>query len=315
MTHLLPQSVAADAKSHLPATSIDQIKALGGAETLHFMATTVTAWLVIACAVMVAVYAQSIVVSLLAVLVVATRQNVLALLVHDQAHLLGVRHRWGDLLVNLFVAYPLLLLTCEKYAQVHLAHHKHYFTDADPDHVRKSGPDWQYPKSRWDLVKLFAADLCGLSVVKFIRGKKQSFGTPTDRQSRIPKWVQPAYMLALAGVLTALGGWKLFLLYWILPLATVFQAIVRWGAMCEHVYNAPGAPLELTTPLIVLPWWQKLMLPNLNFHLHVYHHQWPNVAWCNLPAVHEIYLQAGLVKNTYAGFGDYMRRVCLKGKP
>ncbi len=314
MTHLLPASVSTNAKARLSDNDKARIAALSGPHPWRFVATAGMAWAVIAGAITIAVQVQSVWVSLLAILIVATRQNVLGLLIHDQAHLLGFRHQWGDLLANLFTAYPLLLVTTEGYAQVHLAHHQHYFTDADPDHVRKTGKDWAYPKSRGELARLFLQDLCGLSVIKFIRGKKASFGIATDRQRRIPQSVRISYLLALACVLTATGGWQVFLLYWLLPLLTVFQAIVRWGAMCEHVYNAPGEALETTTPLIVLPWWQKLLLPNLNFHLHVYHHHWPNVAWCELPKVHEIFLRAGMVNKdaVFNGVGDYLRKVVMK---
>lgn len=312
MTHLLPASVADNAKQRLSASDRQRIESLSGPRPLRWFAAAASAWCVIGLAMFVAVQMQSAWVSLLAILIIATRQNVLGLLIHDQSHLLALRGKWGDLVCNLITAYPLLLVTTEGYAQVHLAHHRHYFTDKDPDHVRKAGPDWTYPKSRAELAKLFLADLCGLSVIKFIHGKRGNFGVTTERQMRIPKLVRIGYLLALAGVLTATGGWQVFLLYWLLPLLTVFQAIVRWGAVCEHTYNAPGEALEVTTPLIVLPWWQKLLLPNLNFHLHVYHHHWPNIAWCNLPAVHEIYLQAGLVKHTYAGFDGYLKRECLK---
>lgn len=66
--------------------------------------------------------------------------------------------------------------------------------------------------------------------------------------------MKPAYFLGVAGLLTVTGQWISFLLYWVLPLLTVFQLIVRWGALCEHKYNLAGASAADSTPLIVLSW-------------------------------------------------------------
>ena len=109
-------------------------------------------------------------------------------------------------------------------------------------------------------------------------------------------------------VLTWAGAWGLFLVYWLLPILTVSQLIVRWGAICEHKYNLPGASVPESTPLIVLSWWERLLLPNLNFAMHPYHHFFPGVAFSNLPAIHAIYCREGLVDhaNIFAGYGAYL---------
>ena len=37
------------------------------------------------------------------------------------------------------------------------------------------------------------------------------------------------------------------LLYWLVPLLTVTQVLVRWGALCEHKYNL-DQPLSQRLP-------------------------------------------------------------------
>lgn len=66
---------------------------------------------------------------------------VLGLLLHEQVHRLGLRSKYGDWIVNLLVAYPIMFTTVEDYAKVHLSHHKYFFTRRDPDFIRKSGKD------------------------------------------------------------------------------------------------------------------------------------------------------------------------------
>lgn len=253
-------------------------------------------------------------VSVLAVLLVGSRQLALGYLMHDQAHHSAFRFRGGDILANALAAYPLLVLTTEKYAQVHLSHHRHYFTDQDPDFVRKNGPQWTYPQSRGQLLTTFARELLGLNLIRLIKGKTAGSDTPYQRLGRIPAWVRPAYYLAWAVILTVVGGWTTFLIYWLLPLLTVTQAFLRWAAVCEHQYGVEDGRVEDTTPLIILPWWQKLLLSDLNFGMHVYHHYYPAVPFCDLPKVHRVFEREGLVHadRVYYGYGGILRAVTAR---
>ena len=42
------------------------------------------------------------------------------------------------------------------------------------------------------------------------------------------------------GTVTWFNAWAEFLIFWLLPLATVLQVIVRWGAICEHKSESDG---------------------------------------------------------------------------
>jgi fatty acid desaturase len=305
----LPPAVKGD-RQVLPRAVLAEVQERNGARPVSFTLQLLAAWAVIVGVVVWAAHADAVWASAIAVVVVSTRQNVLGLLVHEQAHLLGYKGKYGDLFVNLFAAYPLLVLTVEDYAQVHLAHHRDYFSDKDPDFLRKSGEEWSFPKSRGELFRLLVTDVLGINTVKLIRGKRrggQAFAFA--RRYRIPRWVRPAYFVAVAGVLTWAAAWGTFLLYWALPILTITQLFVRWGAICEHKYNLPGASVAESTPLIVLSWWERLLLPNLNFAMHPYHHYFPGIAYAKLPEVHAIYVREGLVDDAavFRGYGAYLR--------
>jgi fatty acid desaturase len=201
---------------------------------------------------------------------------------------------------------------------VHLAHHRDYFTPDDPDFVRKSGADWSTPKRPLDLLKLLLGDLSGINTIKLIRGKKVAANQAAfARRHRIPRWMRPLYFVALAGLLSLSGQWGNFLLYWVLPLLTVFQVIVRWGALCEHKYNLAGASVADSTPLIVLGWWERALLPNLNFAMHPYHHYFPGVSFSRLPSVHAIFEREGLIdgRHVFRGYAAYLRYIIRPTSP
>lgn len=296
-------------KGSLSPAAREEIQRLSGPRPLQYLRQALLAWIVIFGAVYLAVQADTWWATLLAIFVVATRMNILGLLVHEQAHFLGFRGKWADLLANSLTAYPLMLLTIEGYAKVHLSHHKYYFSDRDPDLARKSGPDWTFPMPWSRLLKLFLADFTGLSIIKLVKGKRLDADV-FHRPHPLPQWVRPAFILGILALVTYFGVWKLFAIYWLVPLLFVFPTIVRLGAISEHVY-VPGGTVAETTPLLIQQWYEKLLLPNLNFAMHPYHHWHPAVAWCNLPKVHQIYQREGLVNesNVFHGYVHYIRHL------
>lgn len=306
----LPQAILKD-KPKLSAEAREEMRALAKMRPLRFLGEALITWLLIFSAIAIAAYAESIPVSILAMVFVASRQNVLGLLVHDQAHCTSLKAWPGDLIVNLLCAYPLLVLTVEGYAQVHLSHHRYFFQDQDPDLHRKSGEDWSIPIPPLRLARLFLGDFLMLNVLKLVKGKRLDAGDAYKRPRPTPAWVRLGFYAAVATALTLTQTWHLFLLYWLLPLLTFFQLIVRWGALCEHEYNHPGTTVAETSPIIRLKWYEKLLFPNLNFTLHPYHHYHPGIGFYYLPRVHEIYVREGLVDESkiFDGYWSYLKFV------
>ncbi len=144
----------------------------------------------------------------------ASRQNVLGLLVHEQAHCLAFKAWPGDLITNLLAAHPMLILTVEDYAQVHLAHHKFYFTKQDPDFVRKSGKEWSIPMATTRLLRLFLSDICGLNLIKLAKGKRQYLDKSHFRNRHAYSVIRLGYYLAAAIFLTLTGSWLILLKFW-----------------------------------------------------------------------------------------------------
>lgn len=304
----LPIAVMSDTSALSPQAKRD-IQALSGARPVRFTLELVFAWLTIAALIAWGVYAESIAVTVLCIVLISTRQMVLALLLHEQVHRLGWRSKYGDWLVNLFAAYPLFVTTVEDYAKVHLSHHKYFFTKKDPDFIRKAGEEWTFPKSFRKFMVIVLKDLTALNVIRLIRGKSGAAIAEFDRRNPSPKWLRIGFFVTAAAVLTAIGGWKIFLCYWVLPLMTCTQLMVRWIAICEHQYNVENGTIHETTPMIKLTWWQRLLTPDLNFGLHVYHHMHSGVSFSNLPKVHRIYVQEGLVNDSaiFNGQGAYLK--------
>jgi len=164
------------------------------------------------------------------------------------------------------------------------------------------------------LAKLFLAELLALNTWKLFKSKHR----PADfckRPHPTPIWMRLGFYAVLAVLLTATQTWGIFLLYWVIPILTVLQAIVRWGAICEHQYNLPNASIAKSSPIILPRWWENLLLPNLNFTLHPYHHYFPGASFSFLPKVHAIFCREGLIDDSrvFHGYGAYLKY--LIGQP
>ncbi len=284
-----------------------------GARPREFLIHALGVWIMIAMTIAIATYADRIWVNLLAIVWIGTRMNILALLAHDQAHSLGFKGKFGDAIANVLVAYP-LGITIEDYAVVHLRHHKFFLSEKDPDSHRKSGPDWTFPMPYARLATLFLKDLSGLTFVSLLKSKRLEDRNVDRRKHSSPKWLRPSFYAAMAMLLTYWGVWFSFLVYWVLPLVFVFPVVMRIGAICEHVYDLPpgagvGKSVVQSSPLILLRWWEKLLIPDLNFKLHPYHHLFPGLAFGQLPKVHEIFQREGLVDESavFHGFFAYFK--------
>jgi fatty acid desaturase len=287
-----------------------EIANLAGARPLRFLVELTVNWLVVLVVIAGGVYFDNPFVTALCLVLIATRQMVFALLLHEQVHRLGLRMKYGDWIVNILAVYPLIATTVEDYAKVHLSHHKYFMTPRDPDFLRKSGHDWTFPASIKTVARIILRDITGLNTVQLIRGKTApSAVSEFARRIPSPRWLRIGFYICVAAVLTAVHGWGVFLLYWLLPLLTITQLLVRWIAVIEHKYNVENATVFEVTPLIQLKWWQKVLIPDLNFAMHAYHHFHPGVSFSNLPKVHSIYMREGLVDKTalFDGQGAFLR--------
>ena len=287
-----------------------EIASLVGARPIRFLVELSVNWLVVVALIAMGLYFDNPFVSALCVFLIATRQMVFALLLHEQVHRLGLRTKYGDWIVNIFVVYPLIATTVEDYAKVHLSHHKYFMTDRDPDFLRKSGHEWTFPASIKTVARIVLRDITGLNTVQLIRGKTApSEVSEFARRLPSPRWLRIGFYICVATALTAVHGWGAFLLYWLLPLLTLTQLLVRWIAVIEHKYNVENAKVFEVTPLIQLKWWQKLLFPDLNFAMHAYHHFHPGVSFSNLPKVHAIYKREGMVDESalFDGQGAFLR--------
>lgn len=249
-------------------------------------------WAVIAACFATAVWMPHPAVWLACAVVIATRQHALLIIMHDASHFRILKnHKWNDRLSNWLLAWPVLVST-EGYRDNHLAHHSYLNTENDPDWTRKEGrPEWEFPKTRWQMIKLLTRDLCGggfLDMLKAI-GDLSSRKPKADEVKPRP-WGKLAYYALLATAVTVTGMWLPVLLLWYLPAFTILPVILRMRSIAEHFGLEGEHDLNMSRNFAARLWERLLFAPhNVGYHLD--HHLYPSVPFYNLPQLHQALLQ------------------------
>ena len=285
-------------KTYLTA---DEIRPLARRSDLVGAALVLHCWGVVAAALAVFALWPTPLTFFLAVVLIGSRQLGLAILMHDGAHNAlfasrGLNERVGQWLCARPIGADLV-----SYRRYHLTHHRYTQTELDPD-LRLSRP---FPTTRASLVRKFGRDLTGRTGLKerwaqlrmtvqlaFDRdaiegvGMAQTFKAEDLRPSL-------AVNAVLFAAMWAAGAWWWWLAFWLLPLLTWFQFVVRLRNIAEHgatefgddplrnVRTTRAGPLMR---LLVAPYW-------VNYHLE--HHLVMHVPCWNLPRLHRLMVQKG----------------------
>lgn len=273
------------------ATLLLKIRKLSVLDIRRSMFALATDWAIIATVVTLAISTQSFLAAFFAVVIVGTRQHALCLLMHDGAHnRLFTNPKLNFAMSDFFCAYP-LFLTTTKYRDSHLAHHRFLNTEEDPDwNLRRGKKEWEFPKSRTVVTRILTKQLLGLNTIHMLSklyrfGVKNRSVTHVMPMSRTKKVARVLYYLVLFGALTAVGGWKAYLLFWVFPAFTILPFLLRLRSLSEH-FGLPWKHELDSSRNVHANIFEKFFFVPHNGEYHLDHHLYPSVPFYNLPALH-----------------------------
>ncbi|HRN82899.1 MAG TPA: fatty acid desaturase family protein [Nitrosomonas europaea] len=256
-------------------------------------------WTVIATAAAVAIWSNHWLVYLLMIIVIATRQHALGILMHDGTHYRCLTNRMAnDIVCDIFCALPLGMLT-SRYRYEHQLHHRFLNTSNDPYwNDFEQDPDWQWPKKKLEAAMVFLRDLTGLNALKISRVTYRwspwinhfsgaDNPPPLTITERIT--IYSFYTLVLLTVILT-SSWLKFIVLWLIPLSTVMIAMMRLRTIAEHLVLPNKSELDASrhTDGTLL---ERLSISPLNINYHIDHHLFPLVPYYNLPELHKLLLQ------------------------
>jgi len=242
----------------------------------------------------------------LALFLIGSRQLGLAVLMHDASHhALFAKRRVNDWVGNWLAAYP-VWADMDSYRPYHLKHHAHTWTQRDPD-LSLAQP---FPITAQSLRRKLMRDLTGRTGLKFARFSfRRDFGSAGGWRERTARALRSRRFVGmltcnavLLGGLSAAGHPELYLL-WVGAYFTTNTLFTRIRAIAEHSMPPDPDDPMLNTRTTLASWWERLFIaPNrVNFHLE--HHLLMTVPHYNLPRLHALLRQRGVLDRALVARG------------
>ena len=268
------------------------------------------------------VTAFGLVVYLVTVVWIATRQHALGILLHDAVHVrLCSNKALNDFVGEWVLAWP-LQISLHGYRRQHFAHHRSVGEPDDPDYARVQGvKKYLFPKSRKELAGIFTKYLLGLYTPYDGKEAMEQLvvGLPATLQAK-----RIALYVLLIASAVYFDFWLELFLYWIIPSSTVLFLLLYIRLVAEHSALPRGSSVFTRTRHVNPTWWEKLLIAQNNVNYHLDHHLYPAVPFYNLPALHERLMQdpayrtGARITNGYLSgllLGECVRANNALGKP
>ncbi|MBY0471549.1 fatty acid desaturase family protein [bacterium] len=216
-------------------------------------------------------------------LLIATRQHALGILLHDAVHFLLLKNRrWNDLLADWLVAFPLLISTYG-YRREHFAHHKWTGSQQDPDWVRTQVPHYTQTKSSTQLFKKIALYLAGVFSIRDTIEALYTYKLSVDL-SKAANISRLAFVAVVLGIFYHFNLWWDYLFYWFFPMFFGLFGLLYFRLKAEH--EGIPATKYLNTRTVIPSRLEKILISPNNVNYHLEHHLYPNVPFYRLPSLH-----------------------------
>jgi fatty acid desaturase len=241
---------------------------------------------------------------LLALIVIGTRIPALGGLMHEAAHHRIFRNRTLNDFFGELLAFP-TTASMAGYRNTHFAHHRELNSHKDPDWTRNLLlEDYAFPMPQYLFLRKLVLHATGIKA-------RQALGSfHNNPQTRdIPVLTARLRLAAFAALLVgsiAFGFWQDLLLYWVVPLLTVFLGWRYLHMVAEH-YGVRHEGVLSETRTVIAPFWQRFLFGPWGLNYHLEHHLYPGITCFNLAEAHRILMtRPAFAENaqiTYGYFG------------
>lgn len=286
------------------SVNASEIRTLSQLQPIRSILAVVAEWMLISGAVVLHIYSKNPFVYILCWGIIGTRMYALYSLLHEGIHfLLSKNKNVNDTLSMLFLATP-LFVSLSRIRAFHFAHHQHLQTDEDPEAAHKQYSEFQFPKTRKQMLIIFLKDLSGINYFKYrlqklFRWKGETIKMPDTKQS--------AVYLIVAGATLYFGWERELVLYWLLPYITLYQALNRLRLSTEH-FHLPKEKI-FKTRTMRLNFFERFILSPHNLGFHTEHHLYPSVPFYQLPTLHKRLMQDDTYKKNALISSSYSKAI------
>lgn len=198
---------------------------------------------------------------------------------------------------------------------VHQEHHLYLNTPDDPDKI------WGVPDetartvfSGWVGDLLFSSAIRRL--LQYVQPRRRRYREPAtgslvSRAFHAVRLQLPVFpvQLSLVAWYHWVVGWQYYLLLYVLPILTLYPAIIRLRSMVEHSFE-PGYRPESPEQCFVIRstranLFERFVIAPLHGEYHLEHHLLPTVPYYNLPAARRVIESKGVKVPLASGYFSY----------
>lgn len=222
---------------------------------------------------------------------IATRQNALAVQIHEASHYHLFRsHKFNDYFCNIFSSYW-ILNDVESYRKNHLKHHRFLHSEKDPDKALYSINTKS--KSKLSLLMFFLEDLSMKTsfnrIITYLKNKneiKKNIHITSITNQVMKIIMQVIIFLYFYYTYIFEHAVILWIIFWVVPLFCIYPAIIRIRIVAEHYHenNLSGNSFVSRTTYGNI-FINYLLGACMEFHFE--HHLLPNIPHYNLKILHK----------------------------
>jgi fatty acid desaturase len=244
---------------------------------------------------------------LLAVVLIGRGMNALDNLNHESSHKKLFHNQFINYWISLLFCYLPLGMSPHFYCKDHLNHHK-WLGDynLDPDRVRHRELDIErFPVLRRDLIHHFFYRISIILIPTYLIDIFKSIIFSPDVPQK-EKTARRLFWVLLFLILTVLGRWEDFALFWLVPFITSFKILGYLAEISEHggLYREAKRDIDLARNNLCHPFLRFLIYPH-NDCYHLTHHLFPAVPHYNLALAHQILLDNKEYQQAHQCYGYF----------
>lgn len=241
----------------------------------------------------------------LSLIIIGSRQRALATLLHEASHSVLAKSRTLNRILGEYCAGNLVFQSWSSYKSSHVVDHHQKLGDPERD------PDLQFYIASGMYQKKTRAQMALQHLVVpalFLNVFSSLKYLISHRLLRSPRKIELVTIIATHCMLALAASYffslKLYVLYWLVPYLTVFQAITWFIELAEHYPIVKDARSNLYATRNRFSHLLEHFLTGMhgeNFHL--IHHLFPSVPFWNMKRAHRILLQDQDYARINASFG------------
>lgn len=227
----------------------------------------------------------------ISIFVIGSRQRAFATLMHESVHGTLAKNKTLNYILGSFFSGFLIFQSYSKYKKSHIRKHHAFLGDSVND------PDYNYHLSlgiyKNSQKKKIDLRFQKLNIFKkiatyplYLISQRVNIFTASDSQAIFAI----AYILTILTCIFTLGCFKLFVLYWLIPLFTSFIVIGFFIELAEHYPMVHGGNLDIQMSRNRFSHGLEaffLGIHNENFHL--IHHLRPGIPFWNMKRAHTVF--------------------------